>query len=337
MRAIPRANWVQSETGARCVWHKAFQTAGRSPQGWADGLHSLRYPFPTAACVGERDGSDLTHHFPFLAITLVRGLDLVNIFLHPLHLRPFRTTLGSDSDATLHAATCNKVRAPLATKLCGRGPAELLPTSSEVAFQDLLKTCRKDTHYLPAFFTSGSGLAICGLPASWLGSGLLLSGPSHVSTASISSQSPSILLFGQWQWQRQWQWKLWPTMSVGTWLVSGPAARWTKLRHVSLLGQSPCSRSQMVLDTWHALDGSDDAALNPVLQPSFFACDKAWEPLLAAPWEPVELSPESQSAFRGLRRALLKAEASVQSFRADVARCSSFDHSCCRNPAEVCA
>ena len=205
-------------------------------------------------------------------------------------------------------ATCNKVRAP---------------TSSEVAFQNLLKTCRKDTHYLPAFFTSCSGLSICGLPASWLGSGLLLSGPSHVSTASISSPSPSILLFGQWQWQ--W--------SVGTWLVSGLAARWTKLRRVSLLGQSPCSRSQMVLDTWHALDGSDDAALNPVLQPSFFPCDKAWEPLLAAPW----LSPESQSAFRGLRRALFKAEASVESFRADMACCSSFDHSCCRNPSEVCA
>ncbi|CAJ1424550.1 unnamed protein product [Effrenium voratum] len=138
-----------------------------------------------------------------------------------------------------------------------------------------------------------------------------------------------MLLFGQWQWQ----WKLWPTMFVGTWLVSGPAAHWTKLRRVSLLGQSPCSGSQMVLDMWHALDGSDDAALNPVLQPSLFACDKAWEPLLAAPWEPVALSPESQSAFRGVRRALSKAEASVQSFRADVAPCSSFDRSC----SEDCA
>ena len=41
-------------------------------------------PFRQRERVGERDGgSDLvTHHFPFLAITLVRGLDLVNIFLH---------------------------------------------------------------------------------------------------------------------------------------------------------------------------------------------------------------------------------------------------------------
>ena len=92
LRARPWQSLHEGDT-----WCELGSESDRCPLRVAQGLSNCRksavgqmaftrsgIPFRQRERVGERDGgSDLvTDHFPFLAITLVRGLDLVNIFLH---------------------------------------------------------------------------------------------------------------------------------------------------------------------------------------------------------------------------------------------------------------